>query len=160
MIQLLEDKNIEVSDLEIKKENTSYTVDTLNALKNQCPKDDFIWIIGEDQLRDFKRWKNWQEIIEKFGVIIVPRQVRPPRGSPTVTPEVKKRFATPPRWRGKRPRLLGGELRKITILDQKTLKPLNISSSEIRRRIKMGKDIEGLVPKEVERYIIKHKLYT
>ena len=110
MTRLFENENIEVSDIEMLREETSYTIDTLNALKTQFPKDYFVWIIGSDQVKDFKKWKGWKEIKEKFGLIVVPRKV-------------------------------------------------DISSSEIKKRIKEGKDIEGFVPKEVGRYIIQHGLY-
>jgi nicotinate-nucleotide adenylyltransferase len=132
MTKLLETKNIEVFDSEIKREKISYTIDTLNSLKNQSPKDNFVWIIGEDQIKDFEKWKDWKEIIEKFGLIVMPRQKRSPRRSPSATFEVQ--YA-------------------------KTFKSLNISSSEIRERTKKGLPIDNLVPKEVKNYIIKHKLY-
>ncbi|EKD64703.1 MAG: hypothetical protein ACD_50C00320G0002 [uncultured bacterium] len=111
MTKLLDNENIIASDMELKKEGLSYSTDTLRALKNQFPKDDFAWIMGEDQLKDFKKWKGWKEIKEKFGLMVVPRK-------------------------------------------------LAVSSSEIRKRIKMGKDIADLVPKEVKSYIMKHNLYA
>lgn len=149
MTKLLEKNNTKVSDIEIKRGRISYSIDTLNALRNQSPKDKLVWILGEDQIESFKKWKAWREIIEQFGLIVVPRQARPPRGSPPVTPEVTEG-------------LLGGEItnRYLKGVAFAHFKPLNISSSEIRKRIKEGLKIDGLVPKEVERYIIKHKLYS
>ena len=73
MTRLLEDKNIEVSDFEIKRKKISYSIDTLNALKKLAPHDDFVWVIGKDQIGDFEKWKNWREIKEEFGLIVVPR---------------------------------------------------------------------------------------
>lgn len=154
MTKLLETKNIEVFDLEIKKEKISYTIDTLKALKTQSAKDDFVWIIGEDQIKDFRKWKDWKEIVERFGLIVVPRYARPPRGSPTATPEAQV-LPTSEVTEG----LLGGERPNIIVIDTRTFKPLNISSSEIRKRIKEGLLINQLVPKGVEKYIIKNKLY-
>lgn len=160
MAKLLMSKNIEVSDIEIKspakqnlapREKVSYSIDTLNSLKNQSTKDEFVWIIGEDQLDNFTKWKNWREIIERFGLIVVPRTTRPPRGSPSVTPEAK--WLPTSEVAKQRLRLLGGEVAFAYF------KPLDISSSKIRKRVKDDLSIDNLVPKEVERYIIQHKLY-
>ena len=111
MARLLKEKNIEISDIEIKRKEISYSIDTLNALKKLFPKDDFVWIIGKDQIRDFEKWKDWREIKKKFGLIIIPRT------------------------------------------------PIDISSSEVRERIRKGKSIKNIVPGKVESYIIEHKLY-
>ncbi len=148
MAKLLEEEKIQVSDLEIKKNSTSYSIDTLKALQKLFPKDKFVWIIGSDNINDFTKWKDWQEIIEEFGLIVVPRY---PENSPR-----RSRFATPPRWLE---RLLGGESRNIIVLTKKNFSPIDISSSEIRKRVKQGKSISLMVPKEIEKYIIKHGLY-
>ena len=76
MAKMLEEKNISVSDLEIKRGKISYTIDTLNELKKLYPKDHFVWIMGEDQIKNFTKWKSWQEIISDFGLIVVPRDTR------------------------------------------------------------------------------------
>ena len=145
MTKLLEEKNIEVSDFEIKKRSTSYSIDTLKAFQKQFPKNKFFWIIGSDCLESFTRWKDWRKIISDFGLIIVPRHAKPRfhlRGG--VAPAAH----------------LEGESRKnIIILNAKDFPPLDISSSEIRKRIKEGKTIKNLVPKRVENYIIQHRLY-
>lgn len=124
-------KNIEVSDLELKKKSTSYSIDTLEALQKKFPKDKFYWIIGSDYLDTFTKWKDWEKIISDFGLIVVPRYLKPPRESQ----------------------------KNIIILSAKDFPPIDISSSEIKRRIKMGKTIKNLVPKRVENYIIENKLY-
>ena len=138
MSKLLERRSIEVSDIEIKKEKISYTIDTLNSLKTQSPKDDFVWIIGEDQVTDFEKWKDWQEIIKMFGLLVVPRSTW------------KEPIQSPSRWPDG---LLEGG--RVFV----SFRPLNVSSTTIRKRIKQGLPIDNLVPKEVEKYIIQNKLY-
>lgn len=134
MAKMLEGNNIEVSDLEIKRDKVSYTIDTLNELKKLYPKDKFVWIIGEDQIKNFTKWKDWQKIVSDFGLIIVPRDTRPH---------------------------LRGETRgNIIILNAKDFPPLDVSSSEIKKKIKEGQSIKNLVPKEIENYIIQNKLYA
>lgn len=134
-------KNIEVSDLELKKNSVSYSIDTLNILTTQYPNDHFYWIIGSDYLGNFTKWKDWQKILSDFGLIIVPRRSHLRGG---VAPAAH----------------LGGENQKnIIILTAKDFPPIDISSSEIKERVRKGKSIENLVPKEIENYIIRHKLY-
>ena len=137
-------KNIEVSDLELRKNSTSFSIDTLQALKQKFSKDKFYWIIGSDNLDKFTKWKDWQKIIKDFGLIVVARDTRSHlRGG--VAPAAH----------------LAGENRSknIIILKAKDFAPLDISSSEIRKRVKEGKKIGNLVPKKVEEYIIQNNLY-
>lgn len=140
MAKLLEEKNIKVSDLELKKNSTSYSIDTLQALKQKFPKDEFYWVIGSDHLDKFTKWKDWKKIISDFGLIVVPRDIKPPRRSP---------FG----------HLRGETLRNIITLDAKEFTPIDISSSEIKKKVKKGKKIDDLVPKTIENYIIQNRLY-
>lgn len=145
MAKFLEEKNIKVSDLELKKNSISYSIDTLKTLQQQSPEDKFYWIIGSDHLDSFTKWKDWQKILSDFGLIVVPRDIKPRfhlRGG--VAPAAH----------------LEGESRKnIIILNSKDFPPLNVSSSEIKKKIKIGKTIKDLVPKKIENYIIQNKLY-
>lgn len=143
MTELLEEKNIEVSDFEIKKRSTSYSIDTLKASQKQFPKDKFFWIIGSDYLNSFTKWKDWRSIIRAFGLIIVARD-----SHTDITSTVKK--------------IINDKTleRSIIILNVKDFPPLDISSSEIKKRIKERKTIKNLVPKKVESYIIQNNLYT
>lgn len=131
MTKFLRSKNIKVSDLEIKRKKISYTIDTLNSLKKMSPKNQFFWVAGSDQMKSFKKWKKWEEILEKFKLIIIPRN-----GAKTTN-----------------------LFTNAIILDREKFSPIRISSSTIRERIKKGKKIDKMVPKEVESYIIQHKLY-
>lgn len=111
MAKMLKEKNIKVSDYEIKRGGISLSIETLIELSKIYPKHKFSWIIGSDQVKDFPKWEGWEEIINVYGLIIA------------------KRIP-------------------------------NISSTIIRRHVKQKKPISHLVPKSVERYIKKHKLYV
>ena len=142
MAKFLEEKGIEVSDLELKKDSISYSIDTLKALQQQFLQAKLYWIIGSDNLGDFTKWKDWQKIITDFGLIIVARNAYI-----NISEAIKKIIKDK-------------KLNKnIFILNVKKFPPLDVSSSEIKNRIKAGKSIKNLVPKSIENYIIKHKLY-
>jgi nicotinate-nucleotide adenylyltransferase len=142
MTKSLEKDNIKVSDYEINNKTTSYTIDTLRFFANKYPQDNFSWIIGTDQIKDFTRWKKWQEIINKFKLTIVPRS-----GFKKAEKELKDIE-----------KQVGSE-KNIILIDKKIFPPIYISSTLVRKRIKEGKPISNLVPKKVEKYIIQHKLY-
>ncbi|MDE5793141.1 MAG: nicotinate (nicotinamide) nucleotide adenylyltransferase, partial [Muribaculaceae bacterium] len=64
---------LQVSDFEFHLPIPSYTYKTLTELKKSYPEHDFRLIIGGDNWADFNRWRNPEEIISDFGVIIYPR---------------------------------------------------------------------------------------
>lgn len=143
MTKYLKNKNIKISDLEIRKKTTSYTIDSLNNLTTQYPNYRFSWIIGTDQVGSFTKWKNWKEIVSNFRLIIVPRT-----GFKKAKEELKnisKQITA---------------LKNIVLIDKKIFPPIYISSTLARKKIKENKSISNMVPKGVEEYIIKHKLYS
>ena len=56
--------NIELSDLELRREGLSYTVDTLNELKKLYPEDELILLMGSDMFLSFEKWKDYRRILE------------------------------------------------------------------------------------------------
>lgn len=133
MVELAIEKNrnFSASDIEIAREGKSYTVDTINSLISLHPASQLFLIIGMDNLMDFSDWKSPNEIVSNVELIVMNR----PGYDTDVKSEFKK-FAT---------------FIKVPNID--------ISSSDIRRRIKLGRSIRYLVPFEVEQYIVKKGLY-
>lgn len=69
-----DDKFFEISDIEIKRGDKSYTIDTVRELKKSFPKSDFCLIIGSDLANDFSTWKDHQEIEKLVKVVVAKRQ--------------------------------------------------------------------------------------
>lgn len=63
-----------VSDVEFHLPKPSYMYMTLKKIQEQCPKDILFLIIGADNWLCFKAWKNYEEILEKYNILIYPRQ--------------------------------------------------------------------------------------
>jgi nicotinate-nucleotide adenylyltransferase len=61
------------SDIEIKRDGRSYTIDTLNEFKKKYPQDQLYFIIGSDLLEYLKEWKDLDEIIKLIKFIVVTR---------------------------------------------------------------------------------------
>lgn len=86
---------IRVSDFEFHLPIPSYTYKTLTELKKSYPEIDFRLIIGGDNWADFNRWRNPEEILTDFGVIVYPRPgetLQPPSlgSSPLVLDSLQK----------------------------------------------------------------------
>ncbi len=136
MTRLLATDKIKISDLEMKRKGVSITSETLDSFKKAYPNNIFSWVIGDDQVKDFHKWDEWERIVQDYKLIIVPRSVN--------TIDLSKYF--PNRT-------------NITYLTSDSWQISTVSSTEIRKRVREGKAIDQLVPKKIERYIIVHGLY-
>ncbi|MDA7426500.1 nicotinate-nucleotide adenylyltransferase [Thalassococcus lentus] len=81
--RLLHHPRIDVSDIEVRL-GTRYTAETLQALKDLFPRVEFTWLMGADNLAQFHRWKDWQQIMTRVpvGVLARPGQRMAGLGSP------------------------------------------------------------------------------
>jgi nicotinate-nucleotide adenylyltransferase len=134
MAKLLTNNKIKMSEIEAKRERTSYTIETLEALSQLHPQHVFFWIMGSDQVPLFTKYKNWQKILGKYNLIVFPRENM-------INTEIKN------------------IKNHIIFLDPKEFKIINASSTEIREKVKMGKSISGLVPQSIAQYISEQRLY-
>ena len=126
-------KKFEVSDIEIKRKGKSYTLDTIEQIKETYGiNTDIYFIAGADSALDLPNWKEPLKILSLAHFVAVER---PEFSLEGLNEKYRKRIIT-----------VGG----ISI---------NISSSDIRRRIREGKSIRFLVPRKVEEYIRENKLY-
>lgn len=118
--------------IETERAGPSYTLDTVRALAAREPQAVWWLVIGNDQYATLHTWRDWRELLGRVGLAVANR----PGERPAVDPEV---LAFPHR----------------TV----PLPMMDISSTEVRRRIAEGADFGRLVPPEVARYIERHGLY-
>ncbi|MCB2078074.1 MAG: nicotinate-nucleotide adenylyltransferase [Novosphingobium sp.] len=52
---------------------TRYTVDTLRRLRRRWPRNEFVWLMGSDNLAQFSRWKNWRAIARMMPIAVIAR---------------------------------------------------------------------------------------
>ena len=128
---------IEVSDIELKRQGTSYTVDTLSELKERCPGGEFFLLMGADMFMTLIQWKNYEKILELSTVCAV---MRDKSGVDALNKYKNKHFPDA----------------RVEIID---FSPGDVSSSMIRETVKSGKAAIGLVPEKVADYINENKLY-
>lgn len=68
-----EDNRLGVSDIEFKLPKPSYTIDTLTYLKEKYPQHDFFVIMGSDSLQNLNKWKNYEQILHNYKIIVYKR---------------------------------------------------------------------------------------
>jgi nicotinate-nucleotide adenylyltransferase len=144
MAQLLVDEQIKISDFEIENNQKSLTSVTLKTLSQQYPQHSFYWITGSDKLETFHLYDDWQDIINKYRIIIFPRE--------HMLWHLEERV--------KEGLQLQTIPQNVIVLQNKDLMLTNISSTVIRDRVKNNLSIDFLVLPKVEEYIKKHKLYV
>lgn len=139
----LEDNNrLKASDVEFELEKPSYTVFTLQKLKEDYPEVKFVMIMGEDNLRSFHKWKNYEYILENHEIIVYPR-VRTIQEEDSVINTTESKT------------LLEND--SVRLLEDVPM--MKISSSYIRNGIKSGKDVRYLLSPPVYNYIDEMNFY-
>jgi nicotinate-nucleotide adenylyltransferase len=133
MVKLACEQNPLFRLCEIERETggPSYTIRTIRALKAAQPEADWYFIVGLDNLGKMEDWYQPDEIIEEVVVVVGSR--------PTDSVSSDSRF---------------GE--RVLFLD---IPELDISSTDIRARVRAGQSIKYLVPREIEDYIRRNHLY-
>ena len=70
---LKDETNVRATDIELSLPLPSYMIDALDTLTVRHPDLDFTLLIGSDNLEGFTRWRRWQEILERYGLLVYPR---------------------------------------------------------------------------------------
>ena len=66
------DRRIKVLDLETRL-GTSYTVDTVSAIRRLYPKTRFVWLMGADNLKQIRHWRRWRDIFYQLPIAVLDR---------------------------------------------------------------------------------------
>jgi len=144
-----DNERFEVSDLELRMDGPSYTINTLRILKKQNLKTHFI--IGADSLKEISAWKDYDQLFSLSNFIVVKR--------PGV--DFNTAWAKAPESLRRKFREDGDVLvhEESTTIVPSPVEGLNISSTRIRNLLKEGRSIRYLVTEAVHSYIIEHQLY-
>jgi nicotinate-nucleotide adenylyltransferase len=136
-------ETIDVSTQELDRGKISYTVETLELLRAGYPQATLDWIIGDDNLAQLTEWKRIDRIFELANFAVLTRFMR----LGDVPERFRSRIAAPGQ-RGSRGHVVFAENATVPV-----------SSTEIRRRIRAGEAIGGLVDPRVSHYIEHNRLY-
>ncbi|MGZ4034425.1 MAG: nicotinate (nicotinamide) nucleotide adenylyltransferase [Bacteroidia bacterium] len=125
-----DNNKMKASNIEFKLPQPSYTINTLTYLKEKYPANDFVLIMGADNLEGFHKWKNYEEILKQYEIYVYPR------------PDTK-----------------GGDLinhKKVKLVNAPLME---ISSTAIRNAIKEKKDVRYFVPEAAWEYLKESHFY-
>jgi len=125
-----QDERILVSDIEFHLPKPSYTIHTLEYLKEKYAEYEFSILMGSDSFKDIRKWKNFESILDGYSILVYRRPGH----------EIENKLPA-----------------SIEILDAPLLE---ISSTSIRELIKHGKSIRYLVPEKVREEIERNQFYS
>jgi len=120
------------SNIEFKLPQPNYTVHTLAHISEKYPNKEFSLIMGEDNLKTFHKWKNYETIVEHHNIYVYPR---------IGGGKVKNQFRDHP---------------KVQRIDAPVIQ---ISATHIRNCIKQNKNVQALLPKETWKYLDEMNFY-
>lgn len=145
MVHLLasEDERFCVDAIEIERAGLSYTVDTLEVFAARSPEDERYLLIGADVVDTFAQWRAPQRIAELATLAVLRRET---------SGKTVERAALVGALRA----ITGGAGSTAVVLDSRRV---DVSSTEIRERVRNGRSLHGFVPDAVARYITERGLY-
>ncbi|MGB0932986.1 MAG: nicotinate (nicotinamide) nucleotide adenylyltransferase [Lishizhenia sp.] len=149
LVKLAIDDNpkLRASDIEFKLPQPSYTVNTLAYLKEEYPKNAFTLIMGEDNLRSFHKWKNYEQILKNHEIVVYPRVLTTQELEKVNSGESLAKVSTS----------IDIQKENITVLKDTPI--MKISSSFIRKAIKENKSVKYLLTPEVGKYCDEMNFY-
>jgi nicotinate-nucleotide adenylyltransferase len=118
--------------IELARSGPSYTLDTVLALQAAHPHTRWTLLLGQDQYAGLHSWHRWRELLALVDLAVAARPGAALQADAEVARQPVQRLALP---------------------------PMDISATDIRRRVAAGADISALVPPEVAGYIARHGLY-
>lgn len=121
-----------VSDLELSRPGPSYTFDTVMGIKSERPKDTLFFLTGADAYAEIATWHRSEELTEAVAMVAL---ARPGYTLDTLDSPFRER---------------------VTILQTRLC---DVSSTEIRLRLRSGRSVRYLVPEAVEMYLDRNDLY-
>ncbi len=132
--------NFWVSDVESNRKGYTYTIDTLRGLRSTYEGETrFYFIIGADNVQELVTWKEFRKVFGMCEFIATYRPGYDIKCTSLLIDQLKKDY-----------------MARITLVPALLI---DISSTDIRRRVMEGRSIKYLVPEKVEEYIFKNNLY-
>jgi nicotinate-nucleotide adenylyltransferase len=133
-LAVADNPRLSVSDIEARRDDTSYTIETVSALETELGGDEKLYfIMGSDSLAQFFTWKDPLDLLSACEFVVVPR---PGAAIEDGDPRIRE---------------------KATVLD---MPMLDVASSDIRSRLRAGRSVRYLVPGPVRAYIEAKNLYS
>lgn len=128
-----------LSDMEVERGGNTYTCDTLRILKAKNPSVRYFFIVGADNLFYVENWKNPRDILQGCTIVAA---ARGEKDDTALKEKAKELFET-------------YQAQIVLLPDRK----IDLSSSEIRKRLQNGESVRYMIPDKVLAFIQKQGLY-
>lgn len=138
-LAIADNKHFELSTMETEREGNTYTYETLKALKTQNTKNQLYFIGGADTLLNIESWKCPELIFKYASLVYAPRDHKEAKFLDEKAEELRNKF--------------DAEILNLNAPD------IDISSSDIREKIKNNISVRYYLPDKVEAYILENSLY-
>lgn len=142
-----------VDATEVSQTGPSWTIRTLERLRQSDPEASLLLVMGADALLGLPTWCRWQELLD-YAHIAVANRPESPLFPPAMAEPLKSFWAA--HYTDKQSQLKqqpAGSLVSFTIA------PCTVSATQVRQTVAQGLPISGLVPEAIENYIVQHHLY-
>lgn len=153
-IATLDDERFKVSTIELEAPERPYTFETLERLREQFgPQVSLFFVMGADSFEELHLWREPERILDSANLIVITR----PRHALGLTHLPARIAAGLMDFRGGRPEAVASERAGGVYLTDAV--NMDVSSTEIRRKVRDGEPIDDDVPPRVADYISKYALY-
>ncbi len=140
------------NDIEGRRGGTSYSVDTLQQLSETYPQHEYFFIMGLDSFQEIALWKDYPRLFEFAHIVVAARPGFVGSLQELLPVAIADRFCYDSDSKNLR---FDSGFSLLTVAH--TCR--DISSTEIRQKLSMNRDVGGLVPLPVLKYIRAHQLY-
>lgn len=145
-------KQFTINDIELNRGGKSYTIDTIKELLKTYKSSELYLIIGADNFENLSQWKDYKKILELVNIVVTTRPGYQIPESEEEWPDYLGKLVAESDF-GTLELTTGRSIEFITLDD------LDISSSELRKKLRLGRPVEKYIPLSVESYIKEHNLY-
>ena len=145
-----DDPRLETDSVELDREGLSYSVDTLREFARRFPSATRYCLVGADVLSTFAKWRDPHTVLELATLAVLTRRADPEPALTGATTSLGQ------------PRGGDESLVDAALAQRSTIVPtrrIDVSSTEIRDRVRTGRSIHGFVTDAVAGYIGSHGLY-
>lgn len=151
-----------VRNEEVDRGGVSYTIDTIKEFRKLKPKSAFFLIIGLDQLENFNQWMDFKNLLKNVDLVVTSRPGMDLPKAKADFPEWMRELVKsikPPKFNANPLESWTAALSTGTKVTFLPLNDVEISSTEIRKKIRLGDNVASVVPSPVLEYIRANKLY-
>jgi nicotinate-nucleotide adenylyltransferase len=148
-------RGLVVSPVEVEAGGTSYSIRTIRRMRAAYPRARLFFILGADAFCEIETWKSWRRVLAECVFIVITRPGFRLRDAGNVLAGPLASVVRPVRT-GDNVRESWFDRFRVFLLP---VPALDVSSSDVRRRIRNGRSVRGLIPRAVDVYISERGLY-